>query len=236
MKITRIEKSMTLILLLISITSLRAQLTAPGVKWEEVYSFDKFNSFKIDFYAKNNELMRTLDIKTYYQADGKDFAVFTDSKSKGGDILTVFDLKNEVAIQIFGNDLPEPMYNAGRFKYPAKEELKKLELTPTDETKTIAGFECIKYNYTYKKIFGSVWITQQIKQPNDYGIFRAAKMSALHNTLSVEGFVMEMTTEDSKGGKTIMTTVSIEQDANYSVNLKRVNMGTALNKVSYFAF
>ena len=37
-----------------------------GVKWDDSYSFDKSNTFKIEFYAKNNELMRTMNLKTYY--------------------------------------------------------------------------------------------------------------------------------------------------------------------------
>jgi len=45
-----------------------------------------------------------------------------------------------------------------------------------------------------------------------------------------------MTTEDSKGGKTVMTTLSIGQDANYTVNFKNVDMGVAINTLSYYAF
>ncbi|MEI7423363.1 MAG: hypothetical protein WCK18_14765 [Prolixibacteraceae bacterium] len=54
--------------------------------------------------------------------------------------------------------------------------------------------------------------------------------------LSVSGFVMEMTTEDSGGGKTLMTTVSLQTPEKYSVDLKNVKMGTSINKVNYFTF
>jgi hypothetical protein len=51
-----------------------------------------------------------------------------------------------------------PMYNAGGYKYyPDEKDLKRLEIVPTDENKQILGFNCKKY--TYKKIFGEVWIT-----------------------------------------------------------------------------
>jgi hypothetical protein len=43
-------------------------------------------------------------------------------------------------------------------------------------------------------------------------------MAALHNTLSAAGFVMEMTTEDDKGGKTLMTTVALKKAENYSLD------------------
>lgn len=213
------------------------QLKVPGVKWAELYSFDKCNVFKIQFYAKNNELMRTMDYKTYYQSSGDDFDIKLVSNGKGSGMETIIDKKNEVAIQIFGSGSgATPYYNTGGYKYPSEAELKKLEIIPVDETKQILGFDCRKYTYTYKKIFGEVWITDQVNLSNDLGIFRAAKMASLHNTLSVGGFVMEMTTEDAKGGKTIMTTVSLKNTEKYSVNLKSVEMNTAINKVNYFTF
>lgn len=61
-------------------------------------------------------------------------------------------------------------------------------------------------------------------------------MAALHNTLSEPGFVMEMTTEDSKVGKTLMKTISLENQEKYSLDLKGVEMTRAINKVNYFTF
>ena len=47
---------------------------------------------------------------------------------------------------------------------------------------------------------------------------------------------MEMTTEDSRGGKTVMTTLSLMANEKYTFNLKGVDMNTALNKVNYYTF
>jgi len=216
------------------IISANAQLTAPGVKWDENYSFDKLNVFKVEFYAKNNELMRTMNCTSYYQSTGDNFVV--KMGSDGNAIETVIDKKNEIAIQIFGSGSANPSYNAGRYKYPSAEELKKLEIIPTSETKQILGYTCKKYTYTYKRIFGEVWITDQVTLPNDVGVFRAAKMAAKHNTLSVAGFVMEMTTEDAGGGKTLMKTISLSDSKNYTLSFIGVNMSTAINKVNYYIF
>jgi hypothetical protein len=213
------------------------QLKPSGVKWEERYSFDTCNVFQIEFYAKNNELMRTAQYKTWYQSNGENFVVKLVTDRKGSGMETVLDKKNEVAIQIFGSGGgATPYYNAGGFKYPAEQELKKLEIVPTTETKEILGLTCKKYTYTYKKIFGEVWLTDQIDLSNDLGVFRACKMAALHNTLSVKGFVMEMTTEDSKGGKTLMKTISLKNAEEYTLDLKGVEMNTAINKVNYYTF
>lgn len=233
------KRTIILTAILLAFTTIKAQLQikVPGVKWDESYSFNKCNEFQMEFYAKNQELMRTMKYKTYYQSSGDNFLVKLVTDGRGNEMQTVLDKKNEVAIQIMGGGgSTEPFYNAGGFKYPDEANLKKLDLMPTSETKEILGFTCKKYTYTYKKIFGEVWITNQADLSNDVGIFRAAKMAALHNTLSVGGFVMEMTTEDTKGGKTLMKTVSLKNDENYVLDLKNVKMNTAINKVNYFTF
>ncbi|MFO7615826.1 MAG: hypothetical protein R6V75_01090 [Bacteroidales bacterium] len=226
------------------------KITAPGVKWKDSYTFDRHNEMKVDFYGRDQKLIRTLVYRTWYRQEGKevvttesglhipkhDYLVELDAPAKGNDTQTIFDMTNEVAIQIFGSDLDEPMYNAGRFKFPEGSEIKRLQLVATEETRTIAGYLCSKYTYTYKAITGSVWITKEVTLPNDFGIFRAAKMSALHNTLSDEGFILEMTSEDARGGKTVMTTVALVQPGSKTITLPRDKVGTAINKVSYFTF
>ena len=140
-------KNTILLILAISailMTSANLPLNPSGLTWEEVYSFDRSNAFVMEFYAKNNELMRTVNIKTNYQSDGENFSV--NMMVKGNGVETVIDKKNEVAIQIYGmGEGATPMYNAGGFKYPSAEELKKLELVPTGETKEILTYACKKY-------------------------------------------------------------------------------------------
>ena len=212
-------------------------LLPAGVKYDESYSFDKCNVFEMEIYAKNNELMRTLHFRTHYQSDGENFMVQSIMEGRGNGIETVIDKKNEVAIQLFGTGGgATPTYNAGGYKYPAEEDLKRLELVSTSETKQILGFTCKKFTYTFKKVFGEVWITDQVTLPNDVGVFRACKMAAKHNTLSEEGFVMEMTVEDSGGGKTLMKTISLSKPESFKIDFKGVEMSKALNKVNYFTF
>jgi hypothetical protein len=233
------KKPITLLLLILSaqLSFSQFQLKASGVKWDESYSFDQCNVFQVEAYAKNNELMRTMHFQTWYQSEGNNFVTKLVTESKGNGMETILDKKYEVAIQIWGEGGgATPYYNAGAFKYPEEADLKKLEILLTSETKDILGLSCKKYTYTYKKIFGEVWITDQITLPNDLGVFRAAKMAAIHNTLSVSGFVMEMTTEDAKGGKTLMKTISLKNAGKYTVDLKGVEMNTAVNKVNYYTF
>jgi hypothetical protein len=228
---------LTILTVVLIILDSHSLILAQGVKWDESYSFDKCNNFQMEIYAKNNELMRSWKYQTCYQSKGENFVVRTITDGRGMGIETVIDKINNVAIQIFGTGgAAKPTYNAGGFKYPDETELKKLDLVLTTEAKQILGLNCKKYTYTYKKIFGEVWITDQVAISNDLGVFRACKMAALHNTLSVPGFVMEMTTEDAKGGKTLMKTLSLMKDEKYIIDLKGVEMSKAINKVNYYVF
>ena len=209
--------------------------TQPKVKWDENYSFDKCSSFKIEFYAKNNELMRTDNCKTFYQSSGEN--ILYRSVTQSGNVNeTLLDKKYEIGLQMFAVGTQNAMYNAGGYKMPAPEDLKRLDLVATTETKHIAGYTCKKFTYTFKKIFGEVWITDAVQLSNDLGVFRACKMAAKHNTLSEPGFVMEMTTEDSGGGRTLMTTVSLNENENYALSLTGKNISVAINKVNYYLF
>lgn len=205
------------------------------VKWDENYSFDKCNNFKIEFYAKNNELIRTDICKTFYQSGGENI-LFRSVTQSGNVNETLLDKKYEIGLQMFAVGTQNAMYNAGGYKMPSSEDLKRLDIVATTETKQIAGYTCKKFTYTFKKIFGEVWITDGIQLSNDLGVFRACKMAAKHNTLSEPGFVMEMTTEDSGGGRTLMTTVSLNDNENYTLSLTGKNISVAINKVSYYLF
>ena len=118
------------------------------VKWEESYSFNKSNVFKIEFYAKNNELMMTTQHKIYFKNGDDNFDVqYQFDKKYGNEVL--MDKKNNVAIQIMSKGTSMESYNAGGFKYPTGEDLKKLEVVPTNETKQILNYTCKKYTIRF---------------------------------------------------------------------------------------
>ncbi len=81
------KKTVIIFIMLVAIVSTNAQikLKAPGVKWETNYSFDKCNSFKMEFYAKNNEVAIQIfgsggGAKPYYNAGGFKYPAETDLK------------------------------------------------------------------------------------------------------------------------------------------------------------
>ncbi|MBN1651322.1 MAG: hypothetical protein JW857_08340 [Bacteroidales bacterium] len=228
------KKVQFLLLILFATFSSQAQIQLKvkmkDLTWNEHYTFNYYNTFKMESFTKNKVLKRTSHTKIYYQDKDQNFLINLDNS-----IETIIDKENEVAVQIMGAG-SSAFYNTAAFKYPEENDLKVLELIPAEETKEILGYTCKKYTYTYKKIFGEVWITDELELPNDVGVFRACKMTALFNTLSVPGFVMEMTTENEKGGMNLMKTISLNNPENYTVNLNGAEMNTAINKVSYYSF
>ena len=78
------ERKILLLIAFYTVISASAQfsLKAPNVKWDESYTFDKCNVFKIEAYAKNNELMRTIDVRTYYQSGGENFSMSNTSTAE----------------------------------------------------------------------------------------------------------------------------------------------------------
>jgi hypothetical protein len=88
------KKLIFLLMSLLAFISHAEHLKAQGLKWDESYSFDKCNIFKMEFYAKGNELMRTVQYKTYYQSDGENFVVklVTDRKGSGTETLRLWAL------------------------------------------------------------------------------------------------------------------------------------------------
>ena len=89
------KKNVVLLVMMFVVISTYAQLNlkASGVKWDSSYSFDKFNVFKMEAYAKNNELMRTFQFKTYYQSDGENFMIKTITEGRGNGMETILDKK-----------------------------------------------------------------------------------------------------------------------------------------------
>jgi len=141
------KRTLSILIFTLMIQATNAQLKAPGVKWDDTYTFDKCNVLKVEFYAKGNELMRTLDCKTWYQSNGDNFSIVS-TNPKGNDRSEILiDKKHEVAIQSYKSGSTYVMCNAGGYKMPEAADLKKLDLVPTNETKQILGFNCKKYTY-----------------------------------------------------------------------------------------
>ena len=95
------KKIIALLILLpgFMISTLYAQITAPGVKWNETYTFT-INELKVDFIQE--EWVIKLNYKSYYQTNSKRFCSQDDCQIKSNNNENSIWFKKEVANQIFG--------------------------------------------------------------------------------------------------------------------------------------
>lgn len=208
-----------------------------GAKWEQSYQYDAYNQFRVEYYPKNCTQPQVREYKTYFQTKGDGFYVKLINDKKGNLAEALFDKMNQSVIQIFANiDNIPPLYNVGKFYFPPDSAIRKLDLIATSDEKFILDVKCRKYNYTYKKVVGEIWITDSLKFSNDIGVLRASKMIGLHNKLSVDGWVMEMKFLDSNGGTTILNTVAINLNEPYLLDLSEVNMTVIPSRINYYVF
>lgn len=112
-----------------------------------------------------------------------------------------------------------------------EKEAEKVEneytVTKTSETKTIAGFSCVKYVYTGEgEESGVLWTTDELSYDNinlySYFSRMASKRNATHQAYwnkGVKGFVLEMEMVDEKGERTEMKAVKVDENANVSFGI-----------------
>ncbi len=212
------------------------EIEIPKPKWnyENDYRFDKSNSFEVYFYGKKSKLLSKLDYKTHYQSFGGMFSV-SHRENNRLKLETVFDTKNQIVVQKFGEGT-EAYYNIAGYFIPEGKKIKRLELIPTEESKIILGYRCKKYIYALKNITGEAWITDEVKLTNEVGIFRASKYSKYHNGDVPEGFIMEMTSRAKNGSVTLMKTIALEQQEDYYLNFSNEKVNTSINRGNYYDF
>ena len=215
----------------------QSSVLMPVAKWEQTYSFDAYNQFSVEYFPRNNAPAQIRAYKTYFQTAGANFYVKLINDKKGNLVEVLFDKKNQSVIQVLASiDNIPPLYSVGTYYLPVDTAVRRLDVVPTSETKMILGHNCRKYNYTYKKIVGEVWMTDALNMSNDLGVLRASRLMTLHNQLSVDGFVMEMKFLDSNGGTTVLKTVSLHNHEPYIVDLSEVSMSSVPSSVNYYAY
>jgi len=112
-----------------------------------------------------------------------------------------------------------------------EKEAEKVEndykITKTSETKTIAGYPCVKYIYTSEESGnGEIWATEELSYENIdmYSYFnrmnkkKNATIDAYWNK-GVKGFMLQVDMEDEKGNTTSMMATKVDQNANVTYSL-----------------
>jgi hypothetical protein len=78
-----------------------------------------------------------------------------------------------------------------------------------------------------------MWVTTQVNLPNKVGVLKASQMNQFYEDVPVEGFVLEITSINKRGMKTVMRTTALPHDIDVTVNIPE-EFGKAINKVDYY--
>ncbi|MBN2262017.1 MAG: hypothetical protein JW735_03830 [Prolixibacteraceae bacterium] len=204
----------------------------PGIKYQSSYTFDAVIEMQIDFYSPKGKLQESIPYYGHYTNDYQ----YINIKHKRGNTVyqTLFDIPNNNCLIILGEG-EQVMGSASVMKDNSGRTLKELNLLKTNEEKSIAGKNSTKYTFDVPEFKGEMWITQQVKLPNDVGILKASKMGKYYQQLSVDGFVMEITSITPKGRKTVMKTLGFNSSKPLTVTIPE-EFGRAINKIDYYEY
>ncbi len=224
----------TLITIVVTASALTAQISlgkiSPNIKYEGNYSFSASIDMEIDFYNRNGSLQNTLPYNSYYTPDYQHICI--KHRNRSTVYQTIFDIPNNSCLIVLGEG-KDMSGSAANMKDNSGRELRELPLVKTDQTKNIAGYNCTLYTFDVPEFKGEFWASNEIKLPNDVGIFKASKMAKYYQNVPVQGFILEITSTTPRGRKTVMKTLKLHNSSDYSVNIPE-NFGMAINKVDYY--
>jgi hypothetical protein len=96
-------------------------------------------------------------------------------------------------------------------------------VTKTGRTKTIAGYKCEEFIYKDENGRSNIWITKDLKlNSKDF-------LSALFKTTTVSngmgwGYIMEATTIENSGDKSVMKVTRVDSNSNVKFSLDEYEM------------
>lgn len=205
----------------------------PGIDYASNYSFNKCNRMEIQYFTKKGKPRMTMPYKIFYSDDFEVIDIWFQRGSMISQTLIDFPANNLLIIYGEGNNISG---SAAAMKDREKKKFKKLPLEKTDETKDILGHKCNKYTMKTDEFTGEIWATKSINHlPNKTGIWKASKTEMYYQTIPDIGFIMEITSFNPKGQKTVMKTLELEAETNYGVNIPE-EFGIAINKVDYYKY
>jgi hypothetical protein len=202
----------------------------PGIKYESSYTFSKAIDMEMAFFNKKGKLRMAIPYWALYNPGFKHFNI----KHKRGSTVyqTIFDMPNNNCLIVLGEG-DQVTGSASVMKDNEGRELKTLPLTKTDETRSILGKKCTKYTFDVERFSGEMWVTTQVNLPNKVGVLKASQMNQFYEDVPVEGFVLEITSINKRGMKTVMRTTALPHDIDVTVTIPE-EFGRAINKVDYY--
>ena len=178
-------------------------------------NLDEKNKMRMHFSSNPYNGMEVIDEKN---SDTKTMTVFEGDKSQMITLSETKDSKTAMVIKIDQQKMNE--------KVAEKNAENKTTVTKTGRTKTILGYTCDEYTMTDAEGTKSeIWTTTAIPLNLSGSFAMFGGQNAKNNTFSnvdasqyPQGYMMEMTSVDSKGKKTVWKTLEVNLTAPKTVS------------------
>ena len=222
-------------------------LETTPVATEDTYYFDHLIQMHIESYDQNGNKTSDGDFITHFDPKSKSMAyqaISGDMANKGQGMFIV-DTKNQATIILSEENGQKSgiVYGMGGYFETLGEEIEEedidMEETPetymanpnitkTGRTKTIAGYKCEEYVYKNEDGKSNIWITKDLKLNTRDFLSALYKASTMSNGMGW-GYIMEATTVENSGEKSIMKVTRVDSNSNIKFSLKDyeiTNLGT----------
>ena len=223
-------------------------IASTPVPIEDNYYFDHLIQMHMESYDRNGKKMSDGDFITHFDPKSKSMAyqVVSGDMAKQGKALFIIDTKNKATIMLSEENGEKKgiVYGMEGYFESIGEDIDQEEdidmsetpeaymanpnVTKTGRTKNIAGYKCEEYIYKDENGKSDIWITKDLKLNSRDFLSTLFKTSMASNGMGW-GYVMEATSTDNSGEKSIMKVTRVDSNSNVSFSLDDydiTNLGT----------
>lgn len=201
---------------------------------EKSYAFD----FQIDWVITSSDTEDPVDMSQLYSTEKKYMGMETVQPNEQGEeqeFQTILDFDKNYFMILNPESNQLMLFEFQNIQDQLAEQAEEEEnqpgddfnITKTGEKKNIAGYSCEKYIYTSGKEKGAYWVTKELKYEN-FDMFNYFKNlsekqgmdSRPSYQMAIEGFMLQMTSEDEEGKRTDMIATKVDENAKRSYDLE----------------
>lgn len=220
-------------------------MSGDPVPVEDSYTFNQLIEMQVESYDKKGKKESEGQFITLLNPNSKSMAiqVISGDMDTPGQGMFIMDAENGATIMLSEENGEKTgiVYGMGAFFSSIGKTIdeENMEETPEDylanpnvkktgRTKTIAGYKCEEYKYTDEESESEIWITKDMKM-NTQDFFSTLFKTNLYSRGIPWGYMMEATTTEKNGEKSMMQVIRVEDNYDTRFNLtdyKISNLGS----------
>ncbi len=212
-------------------------LETTPVPTEDTYNFDHLIQMHIESYDPNGNKISDGDFITHFdpRSESMAYQAISGDRTNQGQGIFIIDTKNKATIILSEENGQKSgiVYGLGGYFETLGEDIEEEDaeladtpeaymanpnVTKTGRTKTIAGYKCEEYVYKDEDGTSHIWITKDLKLNSRDFLSALFKTSMLSNGMGW-GYMMEATTTENTGEKSIMKVTRVDTNSNVKFSL-----------------